>query len=103
MNQKEFTTSNIAGHILQTSSNLLGLCFLILSLIKINKIGGTTLLDESLITPILLFFTSSILSYLSLRPGKKSQKLEAWADKIFIIGLFSITLISVIFILKIIA
>lgn len=94
--------SKVSDHILQTSSNLLGLCFVILSLIKINNIGSSTFLDELLTFPILLFFSSAILSYLSLRRNEQPEVYEIWADRIFITGLFAIAIISLIFIYQIV-
>lgn len=100
--KQEPRQSKISDHILQTSSNLLGLCFLILSLIKINNIGTSTFLDELLTFPILLFFSSAILSYLSLRRDVRPQVYEVWADRIFITGLFAIAIISLIFIAQVV-
>lgn len=93
----------ISDHILQTSSNLLGLCFLILSFIKVNKLGASTFLDELLTLPILLFFSSAILSYLSLRRNNRAETYEIWADRIFITGLFAIAIISLIFIFEVVS
>lgn len=101
MNQKP--PVKISDHILQTSSNLLGLCFLILSFIKINKMGTSTFLDELLTFPILLFFSSAILSYLSLRGHKRAETYEVWADRVFITGLFAITIISLVFIFEVVS
>jgi hypothetical protein len=39
---------NISRHILPTSSNLLGLCFVILTFIKLSKIANETIIDESI-------------------------------------------------------
>jgi hypothetical protein len=57
---------NISTHILPTSSNLLGLCFVILTFIKILKVGHETLIDEIVAVAIVLFFTSSFFSYVSI-------------------------------------
>lgn len=92
---------NLANHILSTSSNLLGICFVIFSFIKVNGLGPGTVLDESLIIPILLFFAASIFSYFSMRSEERESRLEAMADRIFIIGLFSLMLLSLIFIFEI--
>jgi hypothetical protein len=91
---------DVINPILATSSNLLGICFLIMSFIKINNLGAQTNLDECLTAPIVLFFTSSIISYLSLRSTTRSRRLENTADWIFMIGLFSLTVISLIYIIE---
>lgn len=88
----------LAQHLLPASSNLLGLCFLIFSFIRVTDKGSTTILDELIIIPIILFFVSSFLSYLTIRSHAKNY--EKYADKVFIIGLASLALISVGFILE---
>ncbi len=97
------TSIKISDSILTTSSNLLGLCFLILSFVKINNLGGETRLDEFLTLPILLFFSAAIMSYLALRERGEAVRFENIADKIFICGLVSVTLICLTFILEVVA
>ena len=100
MHTQEKPVSVISRHILPTASNLLAICFVILSFIKVNKLGDGTYLDELLSAPILFFYLASICSYMSLRPGHE-RKMEKWADKCFMLGLFVMTLISFTFLLKI--
>jgi hypothetical protein len=93
----EATTNkkNISKHILPTSSNLLGLCFVILSFIKILKLGKETVVDELVVVAIVLFFISSFCSYASMRSIKWSESYEKIADTIFLIGLFILSIGSV--------
>lgn len=75
-------------HILNTSSNLLGFCFLVLTSLKILKLQQTTIIDEITALAIIMFMTSSILSFLSMRSSKRfSVRYENFADIIFLIGL----------------
>jgi hypothetical protein len=75
-------------HILNTSSNLLGFCFLVLTSLKVLKLQETTIIDEITTLAILMFMTSSILSFLSMRSTKRfSARYENFADIIFLIGL----------------
>jgi len=87
---------NISRHILPTSANLLGLCFVILSFIKISKLGIETMLDELLGIAVIFFLVSSVLSYISMRSKTNTEKYEKTADIIFLIGLFFLSLISII-------
>jgi len=87
---------NISRHILPTSANLLGLCFVILSFIKISKLGFETIVDELVGIAIIFFLVSSVLSYISMRSKTKAEKYEKTADIIFLIGLFFLSLISII-------
>jgi len=86
---------NISRHILPTSANLLGLCFVILSFIKLSKMGHETIIDEIVAAAIVLFFISSFFSYVSMRSERRSQLCEKLADSIFLIGLFLLSIGSV--------
>jgi hypothetical protein len=101
MQNKNNPSFRVSIHILPTCANFLGICFLILSFIKVNKLGDSTYLDELLILPIVVFFLACIFSYISLRKEDKFTKYEDWADRFFIAGLISITLISLTFIFEI--
>ncbi|MBB2150858.1 hypothetical protein [Pedobacter gandavensis] len=79
---------NRSPHILNTSANLLGLCFIVLTSIKVSKMQDVTLIDETTALAILLFMTSCILSFISMgKPLGNSQRLEKVADIIFLSGL----------------
>ena len=67
-------------HILNASSNLLGICFVVLTSLKLLKVSDTTIIDE------LTAFT--ILAFLSLRSeSNRAKYYERIADTIFLIGL----------------
>ncbi|MFV5698320.1 hypothetical protein ACM55H_08095 [Flavobacterium sp. ZT3R17] len=92
-----------ASHILNTSSTLLGICFIVLTSIKINNTSETTIIDQLIAVSIVMFMTSSILSFLSMRKTKKpSERLEKIADIVFLIGLFSLFIITMLVTLNII-
>jgi hypothetical protein len=76
-------------HILNASSNLLGLCFIVLTSIRMLDLKAATLVDEIATAAIVMFMTSSILSFLSMRKDTDSNsKLEKVADIFFLCGLF---------------
>jgi uncharacterized protein YacL len=93
---------DVAYHILPTASNLLGLCFVLLSFIKLSKISAETIVDESLGIVITLFLASCISSYMSMRSDSKSEKYENIADIIFLIGLCLLALTSIVIIFEVI-
>jgi hypothetical protein len=95
MSEARNDKKNISRHILPTSSNLLGLCFVILTFIKILKLGNETLIDEIVAMAIVLFFISSFFSYISMRSDSQAQLCEKIADSIFLIGLFLLSIGSV--------
>jgi tRNA(His) 5'-end guanylyltransferase len=75
-------------HILNASSNLLGLCFVVLTSLKLLNISGKTIIDELTTIAILFFMSSCILSFLSIRGNiKKSGRKEKLADIFFLGGL----------------
>jgi hypothetical protein len=87
---------NISRHILPTSSNLLGLCFVILTFIRVLKLGNETIIDEFVALAIILFFISSFFSYASMRSKRWTELCEKIADTIFLIGLFLLSIGAVI-------
>jgi hypothetical protein len=87
---------DISKHILPTSSNLLGICFVILNFIKIWKVGRTEqiIIDKMIGISMSLFLIASVLSYFSMRSQKKTELYEKTADIIFLIGLVLMTIIA---------
>lgn len=84
-----------SSHILTTSSNLLGICFIVLTSLKLLNLDGKTLIDEFTAFVIIMFMISSLLSFLSLRSKNgKSERFEKTADVIFLLGLFSLFIIT---------
>jgi multisubunit Na+/H+ antiporter MnhG subunit len=73
---KNKNRKDVAKHILPTSANLLGLCFILLSYIKLAKLSAETLIDENLGVVIVLFLFSSIFSYASMRANRHSDIYE---------------------------
>ena len=91
----------VSNHILPTASNLLGICFVLLSFIKLNKLENATILDEAVLVPIFLLFAACIFSYLSLRSYSTYFNYEKIADAMFMISLLAMTTISVILVFEI--
>lgn len=78
-----------SSHILNTSSNLLGLCFIVLTSIKVLNLKDATIIDEIATLAIIMFMASCILSFISMRRNEKSSvRLEKLADIFFLSGLF---------------
>lgn len=81
-------SKNKSPHILNTSSQLLGLCFIVLTAIKIQNLKQVTIIDEITAGAAMLFMASSILSFLSIRDTTdRSDTFEKIADIIFLVGL----------------
>lgn len=88
MDEKKSTSP----HILNASSNLLGICFIVLTSLKFLKLQEKTLVDEFTIVAMFLFIIATILSFLSIRSNKdiNRRRLENIADFSFLIGLISL-------------
>lgn len=75
-------------HILGTSANLMGICFVIITGIKLTDKAAQTYADDICLLAALLFLASCLLSYLSIRNmDRSSEWLERWADHGFILGI----------------
>ena len=81
-------------HILNTSANLLGICFFIITGIHLTNPTEHMQVMQSISIVSILLLLSIFLSYLSIRvyPSKKAYKYEQIADYLF---LASIILLSV--------
>lgn len=85
-------------HILNAASNLLGICFILLTSFKIFNISRNTLYDEFIVAAILLFMGSCIFSFLALRKqDKTSETFEKLADYMFLGGLGALFVITALF------
>jgi hypothetical protein len=88
---------NMAKHILPTSANLLGLCFVIFTLKKFGKADGVErIIDKMDGVVIIIFLAASVLSYASMRSAKNSDHYEKIADMVFLVGLFLLSLVALI-------
>ena len=91
----------LSRHILPTSATMIGICTTFIGLVKVAEAKiGPSHVDEYAALTALLFLTSAALSYLSIRYARRtrfSARCEKAADMIFLAGLFSITLIAMLF------
>ncbi|HNF03251.1 MAG TPA: hypothetical protein PLA61_14780 [Ferruginibacter sp.] len=78
-----------SSHILNAASNLLGICFIVLTSLKLLNQSQKTVIDEITITAIVSFMTSCILSFLAIKTADqtRSERLENMAEIIFFTGL----------------
>lgn len=83
-------------HILNTSANLLGLCFIVLTSRNILLMKAASLIDEFTAFAIFSFMFSCILSFLSMRSSTLlGLKYEKFADILFFVGLSSLFITAV--------
>jgi hypothetical protein len=96
MTQNPTDGKNVSKHILPTASNLLGLCFILINFMKLWKMNKKVdiIIDRFVGISILLFLVASVFSYMSMRSSEKAVFYEKIADIVFLVGLFFITIIS---------
>jgi uncharacterized membrane protein len=94
--------NQISHHILPTAANLLGLCFVILSIIKVLKLGAETVIDEMVAVAIVVFLVASVFSYASIRSETNMDRFEKIADIVFIAGLGLLTVTALVIVFEII-
>ena len=95
-------SDNKAGQILNSSSNFLGFCFLILTSLKFFKLSSTTFIDEITAVCFVIFMFSCLCAFLSIRSTKRSEFYETLAEYSFLIGLIIIFIMTILFLLEII-
>src|SRR5664279_3427976 len=88
--------NNKSEHILNTSSNLLGFCLVVLTSLKISQYNKISMIDEFTGVATILLISSCLFSFLSIRAKKESTgaRYEHLAENIFIIALLFVFSIS---------
>ena len=77
---------------------MVGVCIMVISIVKTTTPGLVNfLIDKALAIDSILFMISAVLSFSSIRLDQCTIRLERWAEIIFLLGLVSMTLITVVF------
>jgi hypothetical protein len=89
MPQENQANVRIANHILPTAATMTGVCVTIISIVRLIETRQhiRTVIDNLLAINSLFFLISCFLSYLSMRPSPRAEKLERYADIAFLVGL----------------
>jgi hypothetical protein len=85
----------ISHHVLAASTTLLGISFAVVSLIGAMGHADKTLADEFALLSLILFLGSCIFAYASMRVQKRSVAFGKISDTLFVVGLISLCLLSV--------
>lgn len=91
----EAKNRDISRHILPVSSTMVGVCMTVITVMQLaprNRISHWA--DDMLAVNSLLFLGSTMLSYWSLRSERDALKVEILADRLFILGMILMVLIS---------
>jgi hypothetical protein len=80
--------SRLADHILPSSATMIGVCMTVISLAHlIPKQNISRHVNEMLAFDSLLFLSSAMLSYFSLRHPEATERFERVADFIFLVAI----------------
>lgn len=85
------------SHIIAASANLLGICFVIITGLKLTGVSGASVADELCIAASVGFMVSCISAYLSLRTTRDMRWLESVADFTFLISMLSLFVAVLVF------
>ena len=83
-------SANKQPHILNASSNLVGIALVLVTGLKLTKASDNTLCDEIAVCCAIAFMASCVTSYLSLRTERFAALYERIADYLFLGGMFSL-------------
>ncbi|MEQ1602413.1 MAG: hypothetical protein ABL885_11690 [Methylophilaceae bacterium] len=97
MNKDNDKDKDLSQHILPNSATMVGVCIMVISIVKTSDGAAHHIVDKALAINSVLFMTSALLSFLSIRMNRSTVTLEWLAEIIFLIALFSMALITVIF------
>lgn len=75
-------------HILNAASNLLGICFVIITALRVTALNHQTWADEISLVSAICLLSACIFSYVSMRIEKYAPRCEWWADHTFLFGVF---------------
>jgi hypothetical protein len=79
-------------HVLNASSNLLGICFVIIGALKFTKSDAGSFADETAWVAALMFLVSITASYIAIRNGNANKWKNIVADVAFFCGLLALSL-----------
>jgi hypothetical protein len=100
---KNNNPNDLSHHILPNSATMVGVCITVISIVKVMNPGLINyLIDKALAVDSVLFMISALFSFSSIRSEQSTARLERWAEILFLIGLVSMTLITVVFSFEII-
>jgi hypothetical protein len=77
--------------ILNAASNLLGICFLIITGLSLTKSNSRSYADEAAWMAAICFLLSIALAYGAIRSGRAEGLPAIWADRVFMLGVATLT------------
>ncbi len=79
-------------HILNASTNLLGICFVVITGLKLTASNQLSWADEIAWLASFCFLASTALSYMAVRNAEAVQWQADWAERSFLAGVASLSI-----------
>jgi hypothetical protein len=80
--------AGVSTHILPTSATMVGVCMTVLSIGRISHAGRLgAFIDRLLALDAVLFLLSAFLSFAAIRLSWQAERVEGWAEDVFLLGL----------------
>lgn len=87
--------TDVSRHILPVSSTMVGVCMTVITVMQlVPKDRVSSWADDLIAIDGLFFLASTIFSYWSLRSDSNTTKAEALADRLFLLGMILMVIIS---------
>ncbi len=87
--------TDVSRHILPVSSTMVGVCMTVITVMQlVPKDRVANWADDLIAIDGLFFLASTIFSYWSLRSDNNMAKTEALADRLFLLGMILMVIIS---------
>lgn len=78
------SSASLTAHILPKSATMIGVCVAVMSIGQLGPSGKWhVIIDKLLSMDALMFLTSAVLLFISMRPARSTARLEARAEAIF--------------------
>ena len=87
----------LSEHILPTAATMVGACMTVLSIGRLSHSGRLgVVIDKMLAFDSVIFLLSAVLSFVAIRIATNSDHVEAWAERLFLVGLSLCAVVAVV-------
>lgn len=73
-------------HILNASTNLLGICLGLITVLRLTHFGEKSFGDEVAWLAAIMFLASTLSSFVVIRNANVMERHAVWVDRVFILG-----------------
>jgi len=87
----------LSEHILPTAATMVGACMTVLSIGRLSHSGRLgVVIDKMLAFDSVIFLLSAVLSFVAIRIATNTDHVEAWAERLFLVGLSLCAVVAVV-------